>query len=106
MQSATHSIHTLNIDGMNGDTCIKKVTHALKDVKDIVTKSVKLGSASIDASQDGTNAACKAISSIGFKTHEVKAGIKTGIEPSKDKGSFNQQSAAAKAADKSIKKNS
>lgn len=81
MQSATHSIHTLNIDGMNGDTCIKKVTHALKDVKDIVTKSVKLGSASIDASQEGSKAACKAISSIGFKTHEAKTGIKTTAKP-------------------------
>lgn len=106
MQSATHSIHTLNIDGMNGDTCIKKVTHALKDVKDIVTKSVNLGSASIDASQEGAKEACKAVSSIGFKTREVKAGIKTGIEPGKDKGGFNQQSAAAKAASKSMKKNS
>lgn len=83
MQTATQSTHTLKIDGMNGDTCIKKVTHALKEVKGITTKSVKVGSATIDANDEDCKSACTAVSAVGFKTREAKTGLNPTGEPLK-----------------------
>jgi len=96
MQTATQSVHTLKIDGMNGDTCIKKVTHALKEVKGITTKSVKVGSATIDANEEGCKSACTAISAVGFKTREAKAGLEPTGAPLK----VNSGVAGAKPAPK------
>ncbi|MFA6043835.1 MAG: hypothetical protein WC718_02520 [Phycisphaerales bacterium] len=69
MESATLSHRNITIDGMTGDACVKKVTTALDGVKDIKTESVKVGSASINSSQDGCAAACKAIDNAGFTSH-------------------------------------
>lgn len=66
---------TLKIDGMTGDACIAKVTGALKGVAGVTTHSVKVGSASIGADQNGCTAACAAIDGAGFK---ARAGSETG----------------------------
>lgn len=62
--------HTLAIDGMSGDTCVKKVTTALKAVPNVSTDSVKVGSAVIGADQRGCDAACAAVTSVGYKASE------------------------------------
>jgi copper chaperone CopZ len=70
MQTATTTARTLEIDGMHGDACVQKVTSALKDVQNVKTESVKVGSAKIDADKAGCAAACTAIGGAGFKAHE------------------------------------
>ena len=50
MQTTTQTqsqTRTLEIDGMTGDACFKKVTGALKEVSGVETQSVKVGSATI-----------------------------------------------------------
>lgn len=68
MKSATITDRTLEIDGMSGDACVKKVTGALKDVQGVSTRSVKVGAATIEADQAGCEAACAAITQAGYKS--------------------------------------
>jgi copper chaperone CopZ len=70
MNTTTSTTRTLEIDGMTGDTCVKKVTGALHEVQDVATHSVKVGSATIGADQKGCDAACGAIGKAGFKARE------------------------------------
>lgn len=70
MTTATKTNRTLQIDGMKGEDCCKKVTGALKGVDDVSTRHVKVGSATIESDQAGCTAACKAIDGVGFKAHE------------------------------------
>ncbi len=70
MQSATLTNRNLKIDGMNGDGCVKKVTSALKNCSGVTTESVEVGSATIEADQNGCDAACKAIGNAGYKARE------------------------------------
>ncbi|MFN0131392.1 MAG: heavy-metal-associated domain-containing protein [Phycisphaerales bacterium] len=76
MEMATKTARTLEIDGMTGDTCVQKVTGALKDVENVTTKSVKVGSAAIDADQVGCAAACSAIGKAGHPARESGASTK------------------------------
>ncbi len=69
MTVATKSSHTIQIDGMKGEDCCKKVTGALKSVSDIKTHKVEVGSAKIESDHAGCTAACKAIDGVGFKAH-------------------------------------
>lgn len=62
--------HTLAIDGMSGDTCVTRVTTALKGVPAVTTESVAIGSAVIDANQQGCDAACCAINGVGYRATE------------------------------------
>ena len=70
MESATMTTRTLDIDGMSGDTCVQKVTGALKGVHGVTTQSVKVGAATIGSDQAGCTAACAAIGTAGFKSRE------------------------------------
>jgi copper chaperone CopZ len=70
MTVATKSNHTIEIDGMTGEDCCKKVTSALEGVSNVETHQVKVGSAKIEADHAGCTAACKAIDNAGFKAHE------------------------------------
>lgn len=70
MNSAT-ATRTLDINGMSGDTCVQKVTGALKGVHGVTTQSVKVGSATISADKVGCDAACSAIDKAGYKAHEA-----------------------------------
>lgn len=70
MTTATKTNRTLQIDGMTGEDCCKKVTGALKGVSAVSTRNVKVGSATIEADQAGCTAACKAIDGVGYKAHE------------------------------------
>lgn len=65
--------HTLAIDGMSGDTCVTKVKSALHSVPAVTTQSVGVGSAVIDANQQGCDAACAAISGAGYRATENTA---------------------------------
>lgn len=70
MESATITTRTLDIDGMSGDTCVQKVTGALKNVQGVTTQSVKVGAATIGSDQAGCTAACTALGTAGFKSRE------------------------------------
>jgi len=70
METNKNSSHTLEIDGMNGDACIKKVTDSLKGLDGVTTQGVELGSATITANDAGCKSACEAIGRAGYKTHE------------------------------------
>ncbi len=76
MTTATPAAHgssisrTIEIEGMTGDECVTKVTSTLKGVPHIATKFVKVGSAVIGADQAGCKAACAALCTAGFKSHE------------------------------------
>jgi hypothetical protein len=59
---------------MSGDACIKKVTEALKSVHNVTTKSVTVGSATIESDQNGCNAACASIRTAGFKARAENSG--------------------------------
>jgi copper chaperone CopZ len=61
---------TLEIKGMTGDSCVQKVTGALKGVKGVFTKSVNVGTATIGADKSACEAACQAIGTAGFTAHE------------------------------------
>lgn len=78
MTSATASTNTpaasttrdLKIDNMHGDSCVNKVTTALKGVAGVTTRSVKVGSATISADDTATKAACTAVTNAGYKCIE------------------------------------
>lgn len=61
---------TIKVDGMTGDTCVQKVSGALKGVEGVTTKSVTVGSATIEADRDGYAAACSAIKDAGYKVQD------------------------------------
>lgn len=61
---------TLTIDGMKGDDCVNKVRGALKNVPNVSTQSVKVGSATIEADQSACTAACSAIKSAGYQAKD------------------------------------
>lgn len=105
MQSSTHSIRSLRINGMDNDSSIKKVSHALKGIKDIKTRSVTLGSAKIDADQTGCDAACRAVSAIGFETHEVKSAQKDASKAASTHTGLSKQTPASQAAARAVEKN-
>jgi hypothetical protein len=71
MTTSAVSTHTLEISGMTGDMCVNKVLAALRGVHGVMTKSVKVGSASISAVSPGIAAAIAAIGTAGFKAHEA-----------------------------------
>ena len=104
MQSSTHSIRSLRINGMDTDSSIKKVSHALKGIKDIKTRSVSLGSAKIDADQTGCDAACRAVSAIGFETHEVKPPHKGSDKTLSMNTGLSKESPASQAAARAVEK--
>jgi copper chaperone CopZ len=61
---------TIKVDGMTGDTCVQKVSGALKSVEGVTTKSVTVGSVTIEADRDGYAAACSSIKAAGFKVQD------------------------------------
>lgn len=77
------AIHTLAIEGMSGETCIKKVTTALKAVPHVSIDSVKVGSAVIGADQRGCDAACAGVTSAGYKATEDTAPHNAGAKSDK-----------------------
>jgi ABC-type thiamine transport system ATPase subunit len=89
---------------MDSDSCITKVTHALKDVKDIRTRYVGLGKAKIEADQHGCDAACKAVSAIGFNAHEIKDDKKNAQRSLTLEKGVNKETPASQAAAKAAPK--
>ncbi|HEX2836978.1 MAG TPA: hypothetical protein VHN77_02500 [Phycisphaerales bacterium] len=71
MTTTTMTNRKLEIQGMTGDVCVKKVTAALKAVPDVYTQSVAVGSAAIRADETGCGSACKAVSAAGYEAHEA-----------------------------------
>ena len=61
----------INIEGMKGEGCIKKVASALHEVKGIENPTIKVGSATFNADQHNCDQACAAIREAGFKTHPL-----------------------------------
>lgn len=61
---------TIKVDGMTGDTCVQKVSGALKSVEGVTTKSVTVGSVTIEADRDGYAAACSSIKAAGYKVQD------------------------------------
>lgn len=62
--------NTIQIDGMKGDTCVKDVTRALRNIDGVEVKSVAVGSAVIDCKDDAAcDVACGAITDSGYKAH-------------------------------------
>lgn len=72
-QSSSNS-HSLTIDGMTGDACVKSVTGALKGVPGVTTQSVKVGSATITCDAAACTAACDAIGKAGYTAREATPG--------------------------------
>ena len=70
MTTSAVSTRTLEIAGMTGDSCVNKIVAALRGISGVMTKAVKVGSASISADQAGTAAAIASINASGFKAHE------------------------------------
>lgn len=61
---------SIKVDGMTGDTCVQKVSGALKGVDGVTTKSVTVGSVTIEADRDGYAAACSSIKAAGYKVQD------------------------------------
>jgi len=104
MQPATSSNRSLRINGMDSDSCIKKVTDALRDVKGVRIRSVSLGTAKIDTDQAGCDAACTAVSSRGFETREVRSNQKNISDSLKMNTGMTSQTPASQAAAKEAQK--
>jgi len=102
MQPASSSIRSLRINGMDSDSCIKKVTDALREVKGVRIRSVSLGTANIDTDQAGCDAACTAVSARGFETKEVSSNQKKMSDSLNMNTGMTHQSPASQAA---VKKN-
>ncbi len=66
------SNRTIEIDGMSGDACVKKVTSALKDVRGVSNASVTVGEATMKIDQAGCEAACAAIGKAGYKANAAR----------------------------------
>lgn len=66
-----HPSRKVNIEGMKGDSCVKKVSGVLQEVKGLTNPAVKVGSATFNANQSSCNHACTAINEAGFKAHPV-----------------------------------
>lgn len=104
MQPASSSIRLLRINGMDSDSCIKKVTDALRDVQGVRIRSVRLGTANIDTDQAGCDAACTAVSARGFETKEVKSSQKNISDSLKMNTGMTSQTPSSQAAAKEAQK--
>lgn len=83
MQTTSQSqTRTLEIDGMTGDVCVKKVTDALKAIPGVETQSVKVGAATIKCDKTACDAACAGIKAAGYTSHE---GTRTGHDSSENR---------------------
>lgn len=97
--STNPTTRTITIDGMSGDACVKKVTEALKSVHNVTIKSVTVGSATIEADQNGCNAACASIRTAGFKARAENSGTSDHKDASNHSGnSYNNNSKDSKNA--------
>lgn len=70
---------TIQIDGMKGDTCVKNVNGALRGLNGVEVKSVSVGTAVLECTDDSAcDAACTAISDAGYqaKPSDRDAGMK------------------------------
>ncbi len=85
-QTTPGTARTIQIEGMMGDVCVRKVTDALTAVPDVVTRSVRVGSAEIVADDKGCTAACAAINGAGFKAQSPSESIKAAGERLDDDG--------------------
>ena len=68
--NANKATRNIKIDGMKGDTDVTKVRGALTGITGVQTHSVKVGSASIESDHAACEAACKAVTTAGYKAHE------------------------------------
>lgn len=66
--------HTIAIDGMSGEECIKKVVAAIKTVPNVRSTNVSVGAATISADAAGCKSACEAIGRAGFTSRESNKG--------------------------------
>ena len=92
MQTTTQTqsqTRTLEIDGMTGDACVKKVTGALKEVSGVETQSVKVGSATIKCDKTACDAACAGIKAAGYT---VREGTRTGHDSSENRNENRNES--------------
>ena len=71
MSSPATTARNIQIEGMSGEACCQKVKTALNGGRDLTTQSVKVGSAAITADQAGSDAACSAIGTAGYKARET-----------------------------------
>lgn len=61
---------SIEIDGMNGDVCIKRVNAALRQVNGVSVQSVDVGTAVLDCDDEKAyEAACDAINNAGYDAH-------------------------------------
>ncbi len=99
MTVATKSSRTLQIDGMSGEDCCKKVTSALDGVSNVSTHNVKVGSAKIEASDAGCKDACRAIDAAGFKAHESQNQNQNDQQKGQKQGNAGGSHAGSRAGD-------
>jgi copper chaperone CopZ len=69
---ATYAGRTVAIDGMVDSACVQTVKSVLSAVQGVSTVSVALGTATIYADPQGSDAACRAIDNAGYQAHESK----------------------------------
>ena len=63
---------TIDVDGMEDDASIAKVTAALKTVKDLSVDAVRAGTVKLrSATSDEARDACAAIKTAGFESREA-----------------------------------
>lgn len=70
MSTVTSTSRNLEIEGMSGETCVKKVKSALAGISGATVQNVKVGAATITADQDTCDSACAAVDAAGYKCHE------------------------------------
>jgi len=90
MATMTTNTHTIDINGMSGETCVQKVKTALDGVDGVTTDSVRVGKAMIHCdTSTQCAAACSAINAAGYKAKEAQgsAGASTSNQPGDKPGS-------------------
>lgn len=70
MSTVTSTSRNLEIEGMSGETCVKKVKSALAGISGATVQNVKVGAATITADQETCDSACAAVDAAGYKCHE------------------------------------
>ncbi len=100
---STVAPRTLAIDGMKGETCVAKVSSALRGVAGVTTQSVKVGSAAITSDKPCCGHACAAIDQAGYKARE-NTGAAGDSTSGDDQSDYSKNANDAASSDKSPSK--
>ena len=76
--AADNPSRKINIEGMRGDACVKKVSGMLREIKGVTNPSVTVGAATFDANQSSCDQACTAIDAAGYTAHPRSKPEKSG----------------------------